>query len=61
MKHPYGIDILLAGSAVSPAAFKSLYPIHVSDVSKQIERLTIGIVVAVAQWLRAANIFRQLC
>ena len=29
----YGIDNLLAGSAVSPAAFKSLYPIHVFDVS----------------------------
>ena len=31
----YGIDNLLAGSAVSPIAFKSLYPIHVFDVSKQ--------------------------
>ena len=36
----YGIDILLAGSA----AFKSLYPIHVSDVSKQSERLAEGVV-----------------
>ena len=34
----YGIDNLLAGSAVSPAAFKSLYPIHVFDVPKQSER-----------------------
>ena len=33
----YGIDNLLAGSGVSPAAFKSLYPIHVLDVWKQIE------------------------
>ena len=31
----HGIDNLLAGSAVSPAAFKSLYPIHIFDVSKQ--------------------------
>ena len=38
----YGIDNLLAGSGVSPAAFKSLYPIHVFDVSKESERLTEG-------------------
>ena len=31
---------MLAGSAVSLAAFKSLHPIHVFDVSKQSERLT---------------------
>ena len=36
----YGIDNLLAGSGVSPATFKPLYPIHVLDVSKQSERLT---------------------
>ena len=35
----YGIDNLLACSGVSPATFKSLYPIHVFDVSKQSERL----------------------
>ena len=35
---------LLVGSAVSPAAFKSLYPIHVFDVSKQSERLIEGVV-----------------
>ena len=40
----HGIDNLLAGSAVSPAAFKSLYPIHVFDVSKKSERLTEGVV-----------------
>ena len=28
---------------MSPAAFKSLYPIHVFDVSKQSERLTVGV------------------
>ena len=38
----YGIDNLLPGSAVKPAAFKSLYPIHVFDVSKQSEGLTEG-------------------
>ena len=31
----YRIDNLLAGSAVMPAAFKSLYSIHVFDVSIQ--------------------------
>ena len=39
-----GIDNLLDGSRVSPTAFKSLYPIHVFDVSKQSERLTEGVV-----------------
>ena len=39
----YGIDNLLAGSAVNPSAFRSLYPIHVFDVSKQSERLTEGV------------------
>ena len=28
----YGIDNLLAGSAVTPVALKSLYPIHIFDV-----------------------------
>ena len=36
----YGIDNLHTGSEVNPATFKSLYPIHVFDVSKQSERLT---------------------
>ena len=40
----YGIVNLLAGSTVSPIAFKSLYPIYVFDVSKQSERLTEGVV-----------------
>ena len=39
----YGIDNLLAVGGVSPVAFKSLYPIHVLDVSKQSERLTEGV------------------
>ena len=40
----YRIDNLLVGSAVRAAAFKSLYPIHVFDVSKQSERLAEGVV-----------------
>ena len=39
----YGIDNLLAGSAVNPTAFKSFYPIHIFDVSKQSERLREGV------------------
>ena len=51
----YGIDNLLAGSAVSPAAFKSLYPIHVFDVSKQSERLT-GVVDLTVRMEFSANV-----
>ena len=40
----YGIDNILAGSAVNPITFKSLYPIYVFDVSKQSERLTEGVI-----------------
>ena len=36
----YEIDNLLAGSGVNPLTFKSLYPIHVFDVSKQSKRWT---------------------
>ena len=33
----YGIDNLLTGSGVNSSTFKSLYPIHVFDISKQSE------------------------
>ena len=46
----YGIDNLLAGSQVHPAAYKALYPIHVSDVSQQSERLTEGVVDLAERW-----------
>ena len=52
----YGKDILMAGSAVSPAAFKSLYPIHVFDVSKQSERLTVGVVDLTVRMELSANV-----
>ena len=39
-----GIDNLLTGSGVKPSTFKSLYPFHVFNVSKQSERLTEGVV-----------------
>ena len=51
----YGIDNLLAGSTVIPAAFKSLYPIHIFDVSKQSERLT-GIVDLTVRMELSANV-----
>ena len=34
----------MAGSQVNPAAYKTLYPIHVFDVSKRSERFTEGVV-----------------
>ena len=52
----YGIDNLLAGSAVSPVAFKSLYPIHVFDVSKRSERLTEGVVDLTVRMEFSANV-----
>ena len=52
----YGIDYLLAGSGVNPSAFKSLYPIHVFDVSKQSERLTEGVVDLTVRMEFSANV-----
>ena len=52
----YEIDYLLAGSPVSPAAFKSFYPIHIFDVSNKGERLIEG-VVDLTVWMKfCANI-----
>ena len=51
----YGIDNLLAGSSC-PAAFKSLYPIHVFDVSKQSERLAVGVVDLTVRMEFSANV-----
>ena len=31
----YGIDTLLAGSAVNPVAFKAIYPIHIFDIETE--------------------------
>ena len=52
----YGIDNLVAGSGVSPATFKSLYPIHVFDVSKLRERLTEGVVDLTVRMEFSANV-----
>ena len=50
----YGIDNLLAGSGVSLAAFKTLNPIHVCDVSS--ERLTEGVVDLTVRMEFSANV-----
>ena len=47
----YGIDNLLASSAVSPAAFKSLF-----DVSKQSERMIVGVVDLTVRMEFSANV-----
>ena len=52
----YGIDNLLTGSGMSPATFKSLYPIHVFDVLKQSERLTEGVVDLTVRMEFSANV-----
>ena len=39
----YVIGNLLAGSAVNPSAFRSLYPLHIIDVTKESERLRGGL------------------
>ena len=52
----YGIDNLLTSSAVNPLTFKSLYPIHVFDVSKQSERLTEGVVDLTVRMEFSANV-----
>ena len=51
--------ILLADtSGVGPATFKSLYPIHVFDVSKQSDRLTEGVVDLTIRMEFSANVPR---
>ena len=52
----YGIDNLLAGSAVNPDVFKTLYPIQVFDVSKQSEPLTEGVVDLTVRMEFSANV-----
>ena len=52
----YGINNLMTGSGMSPAAFKSLYLIHVFDVLKQSERLTEGVVDLTAGMEFSANV-----
>ena len=41
---------------MNPTAFKSLYPIHIFDVSKQSERLTEGVVDLTVRMEFSANV-----
>ena len=50
------MDNLLTGSGVNPSSFKSLFPIHVFDVSKQSERLIEGIVYLTVRMEFSANV-----
>ena len=50
------IDNLSTGSAVNPSVFKSLYRIHIFDVSKQSERLTEGVVDLTVRMEFSANV-----
>ena len=52
----YRIDNLLANSAVSHVAFKSLHPIPIFDVSKQSERLTESVVDLTIRMEFSANV-----
>ena len=52
----YGIDNLLTGILVSSPTFKSLYPIHVFDVSKKGERLTEAVVDLTVRMEFSANV-----
>ena len=52
----YGIDNLLDGSAVNASALKSLYPIHIFDVSKQSKRLTESVVDLTVRMEFSANV-----
>ena len=51
-----GVDNLLSCSAMRPAAFKSLYLIHIFDVCKQSELLTEGVVDLTVRMEFSANV-----
>ena len=52
----YGRDDILTGSGMGSPTFKSLYPIHLFDVSKQSERLTEGVVDLTVRMEFSANV-----
>ena len=52
----YGIDPLVAGTAVDPSLYKELYPIFICDVSKQSERLRVGVVDITIEMFFGANV-----
>ena len=40
----YGIDSLVADSAITPISYKELFPLYVFNISKQSERINQGVV-----------------
>ena len=51
----YGIDPLVAGGAITPFAYKDLFPLFVFNVSKQSERINQGLVDVVVKMQFSAN------
>ena len=52
----YGIDPLVAGGAITPFAYKTLFPLFVFNVSKQSERINQGIVDVTVKMEFSANV-----
>ena len=56
MQKFYGIDPLVAGTAVDPPLYKELYPIFICDVSKQSERLRVGVIDITIEMFFSTNV-----
>ena len=56
IKKFYGIDPLVAGTAVDPPLYNELYPIFICDVSKQSDRLRVGVVDITIEMFFGANV-----
>ena len=52
----YGIDPLVSGGAITPMAYKDLFPLFVFNVSKQSERINQGVIDVTVKMQFAANI-----
>ena len=52
----YGIDPLVAGGAITPFAYKDLFPLFVFNVSKQSERINQGVVDVTVKMEFSANV-----
>ena len=53
----YGIDSVVASTAVDPFLYNELYPLFICDVSKQSERLRIGVIdITIEMFFGARNI-----
>ena len=52
----YGIDPLVAGGAITPFAYNTLFPLYVFNVSKQSERINQGVVDVTVKMQFSANV-----